>query len=43
MENQDDDYCGCGGIINPVGTDEDGILNFKCEKCGKIYYDENSL
>lgn len=43
VRHQDDDHCDCGGILNPDVEDEDEIMRYKCEDCGKIYYNEHDL
>lgn len=37
IKNQDDDYCGCGGILNPT-NEEDSIFTHICEKCCMLYW-----
>lgn len=40
-EEEDEDVCeACGGDLNQVGEDPDGVAIFECEKCGELYLDD---
>lgn len=40
-EEEDTDVCeSCGGDLVLIGTDENGIDIFECEKCKELYLDE---
>lgn len=42
-DKEEHDTCECGGTLIDIGRDEKDVLMFKCEKCGKEYYNERDL
>ena len=41
VEEEDLDVCSeCGSDLQLVGTDENGVDVYECEKCGELYLDE---
>ena len=43
QNKEEHDTCECGGTLIDIGRDKEDVQMFRCEKCGKVYYNERDL